>query len=259
MLTNAKRHLWYYKNRVLFYGEDLKVKENLSEDTVPIYHIHIRKTAGTTINFAFLSNANVADVEALYERMAAKQTRRVIENGNVFLGWDRMAINDGKYHYAFSHFPLHELQLPENTYTFTCLRDPVKRVLSHYNMLRHYQRTNNDRTFMKVEGKWLGNSFTDFLEKVPKKHLLNQLYMFSSTFSVEEALTKLHSLNRVIFTESLSEGLQKLEEDTGWTLPISNQKKYGYKEEISNEDLQKLRNVMQPEYELLERFKKETQ
>ncbi|MCT8340973.1 hypothetical protein MG296_12985 [Flavobacteriaceae bacterium TK19130] len=58
----------------------MKVKENLSEDTIPIYHIHIRKTAGTTINFAFLSNANVADVEALYERMAATHTRRVIEN-----------------------------------------------------------------------------------------------------------------------------------------------------------------------------------
>ena len=222
---------------------------------VPIYHVHIRKTAGTTVNFAFLSNANAANTEVFYESIAQDANHRRIKNNKVFVGWNSKLINEGYFSYAFSHIPLHQLNLPANTFTFTCLRDPVKRVVSHYNMLKHYQVNNIDHACMKTEGNWLGNSFEDFILNLPQKHLLNQLYMFSEQFDVLEAKERLLSLNKIIYTENIAEGLNELEAMTGWQLPVSNQKKYEHKEDIKAEQLSKLKDMLALEYELMETIK----
>ena len=223
----------------------------------PIYHIHIRKTAGTTINFAFLSNSGSVDTNDFYESIAQKSNHRQIKNGKVFVGWNVRLINEGNYSYAFSHTPLHKLNLQSDMFVFTCLRDPVKRVVSHYKMLRYYKKENINHPCMKIEGNWLGNSFEDFCENLPKEHLMNQLYMFSSEFDIQESFEKLMSLNKIIFTENLIDGLKELEVLTNWKLPISNQKKYDYEELIPSSQLDMLRNKLMPEYELIEMLKKE--
>ena len=99
-----------------------------------MYLVHIRKTGGTSLNNMFLSVSGY-DSQALYQELANRPTHRVIRNGLVFVGWDIASINRGLYFYAFSHHPFHKLSLPERTFTFSCLRDPMKRVVSHYNML----------------------------------------------------------------------------------------------------------------------------
>ena len=110
---------------------------------------------------------------------------------------------------------------------------------------------------MKVEEEWLGNSFEDFCKNLPNQYLMNQLYMFSSKFDIQESFERLMSISKIIFTENLNDGLKELEVLTNWKLPISNEKKYGYKEEIPFSQLDMLRNKLNPEYSLIEMIKKE--
>lgn len=241
----------------LYLSEEKKVRRMFEIAPKPIYHIHIRKAAGTTINFAFLSNANNTDTNALYKRLSDKPNHRVIADGKVFVGWNLALIYGGNYSYAFSHTPLHQLRFRKEMFLFTCLRDPAKRVISHYNMLKYYQKNNIRHSCMKIEGKWPGRSFDHFLDNIPKENLLNQLYMFSKEFDIDEAVDNILNLDLVMFTEELERGLQKLEMLTGWSLPTSRKKNYGHKEDITGEQISRLREMLEYEYRILSKLKSE--
>jgi Sulfotransferase family len=229
------------------FREEAKVKRIISNSERSIYHIHIRKTAGTTINYAFLNNSNQNDVETFYENLAIKYNHRLIGGDKVFVGWNKKIINSERYSYAFSHIPLHQLKFSKNIFLFTCLRDPVKRVVSHYNMLMHFRIKNIKHKCMKTEGKWLGHSFINFINNIPKEHLLNQLYTFSETFDVDEAVNRISTLNMVLFTDHLEEGLKELGARINWNLTISNQKSYGHKEFINHNEMDILKKVLKEE------------
>jgi hypothetical protein len=79
--------------------------------------------------FLSLSGCNPA---SLYNQLATARGYRLLNGGMIYVGWDVDRINKGNYFYGFSHIPLHKLDLPEGTFTITCFRDPVKRVVSHY-------------------------------------------------------------------------------------------------------------------------------
>lgn len=256
ILKNILRKINSEKEKRHQAKESKLVRKIVLKQRRPIYHIHIRKTAGTTINFAFLSNSGESDVEKFYESIAHKSNHRKIKNFKIFVGWNIRLIEEGKYSFAFSHTPRHELKLKPEVFTFTCLRDPAKRVISHYKMLRYFQVNNIDHPCMMVEGKWLGESFDDFMSRLPKKYLLNQLYMFSKDFDVSQAFDSIGRVDKVIFTENLEEGLKELETLTGWRLPISNQKKYNFEEEISDTQILKLKTLLEMEYKLLSMLKK---
>lgn len=233
-----------------FYLKESILVEKMTKDIRPIYHIHIRKTAGTTINMAFLSNFTDKP-SLLYDNLSSKLNHRIIVNDKVVLGWNKSLINQNNFHFAFSHLPIHKITLAKHIFRFTCLRDPVKRILSHYNMLRYYKINRINHPCMKEEGAWVGDSLHDFLTNIPKTHLLNQLYMFSDSFNVDEALSTLDSLDKIVFTEELSSGLSELEVLTGLTLPISNQKKYNFNSEIDSSEYEMLMEYLKPEYDLL--------
>ncbi len=226
------------------------------QSTPPIYHHHIRKTGGTSINFAFLSNAAIPTVDDFYQQLANKKNNRLIANERVFVGWNKRLIEGGKYFYAFSHMPAHALHLPKNTFTFTCLRDPVRRVISHYKMLRYYQENNIAHPCMRVEGMWLGNSLDDFLKNIPKKHLMNQLYMFSKNYNVEEAEERIRACSYYFFTENMEQGIAHLSARLNLELPLSHQKKYDIELNINDSQLARLKEKLALEYHLLERLKK---
>lgn len=63
---------------------------------------------------------------------------------------------------------------------------------------------------LKIEGKWLGSCFSDFISEIPKEHLLNQLYMFSKDFDVDEAVDNVARCSHFSFTEARSHGLAEL-------------------------------------------------
>ena len=180
-----------------------------------IYHSHIRKCAGTAFNYKFIGNScnhDIKVIKKIYED-AARNGGRSSHNGKVFVGWEKRLIESGKYFYAWSHIPMHRLKIPQNTFIFTTFRDPIERVISHYRMIYEYYISNIDHPCMETEGKWLGKdkSVQEFAKNMPKEHLFAQLFHYSGSFSVDEAIDRIRKINFVANVEKLnSVGYQSL-------------------------------------------------
>lgn len=219
-----------------------------------IYLVHIRKTGGTSLNDMFLSLSG-QDSAALYRQLAETPDHRLLVNGLIYVGWNVRHINRGNYYYGFSHEPLHKLDLPARTFTLSCFRDPVKRVVSHYNMLMDYRVNNIDHPCMAVEGKWLGDSFDEFLRRVPRQHLQNQLYMFSGRYDVDEALDNVRRLSCCFFTEEFADGVRELNRRTGLNLEPKHIRRAGFHAEIPAAGLARLGEMLREEYRFLEQVR----
>lgn len=214
-----------------------------------IYFYHIRKTGGTSLNHMFLGLAG-EDGKTLYQRMGDKH-QRLVHNGKIYVGWKQRWIEEGRYFYAFSHIPAHQLTLPPQTYTFTCLRDPVKRVISHYRMLLDHQASSNPHPSFELEKQWLGTDLLETAQKMPPEHRFFQLYMFSPSFDIQEALAGLQACNQVVFTETLEDGVQQLNHDLNISLHYRHSRKSQHTYQPTEAERTALRELMQPEYDLL--------
>jgi len=216
-----------------------------------VYLIHIRKTGGTSLNNMFLSLPG-KDSSQLYAQLAQIPDHRLLSNGKIYVGWNVKYINEGVYYYAFSHTPFHRLSIPDKTFTVSCFRDPVKRVVSHYNMLMDFYVNGIDHPCMETEGKWIGKDFDDFLSKIPREHLLNQLYMFSSDFNKREAVSNVQKLSHFFFSENFNKGIDELNEKTGLNLEAMHIRKASYQAQISEGSLAALKDMLSDEYRFLD-------
>ena len=219
-----------------------------------IYHYHIRKTGGTSLNYMFLALGGEPP-EDVYRRLNADTTRPAVSGGRVFCRHEAL-IERGEYFYAFSHTPAHALRLPPGTFTLTCLRDPVERVLSYYRMLLYYQVNNIAHPCMKTESAYLGESFSDFLTRVPPSVLLNQLYMFSERLDVEEAFGRITHCSHWILLEEFDAGVRRLSEKLGIDLRPIHVRKSPLEVAVDERDRQRLRCLLEPEYRLLDRLRR---
>ena len=219
-----------------------------------IYLIHIRTTGGTSLNHMFLSLAN-KNSNVAYTKLANKPGNRIIENGLIFVGWNTYHINRGHYFYGFSHTPLHKLSLPSDTFIISCFRDPAQRVISHFNMLMYFRINNIDHPCMITEGAWLGNSFDDFLNRIPKSHLMNQFYMFSPTFNIHEAIQNVQGLSHYFFNDDFETGVKQFNHKTNLNLIPIHTRKANYHEQIPDKSLGKLKDMLTDEYIFLDQIK----
>lgn len=222
-----------------------------------IYHVHIRKTAGTSLNQMFLSHGG--SPHALYSDLINSRSHRVIKNGKVFVGWNTRLINQGDYYYAYSHTPYHHLNLPPNTYKITIFRDPVKRILSLYTYLLHYVHDKPNHPLSLTQGCWVGESFDHFLEHIPKKHLLNQLHMFSKSYSIENALERINRLEAILTTDCFENGINKVANELGVILKPrrANSTPTKYSFTPSHRQLETLHQLLAPEYAMLKEVQAE--
>ena len=180
-IRKAKSKIHHLSQKLSFIYHEAKAHNlaknySIGDEYKRIYLFHIRKTGGTSLNQIFLGLGG-EDGKDVYTKLAKTPNHRVKSDDQLFVGWNKKLIESGNYFYAFSHIPKHKLILPNNTFTITFLRDPVKRVISHYKMLYYYQVNSINHPCMKTEGAWLGECFQDFLERIPYEHLLNQLYI----------------------------------------------------------------------------------
>lgn len=219
-----------------------------------IYFYHVRKTAGTSINHMFLATATDHPNTA-YQQISKTLLRRITLSGKTFVAHNRILIRQGNYFYAYSHSPVHLLRPSSDTFTFTCFRDPVERVISHYKMLLEIQQETENHPMLNTECKWLGNSFSDFLQNIPQEHLLNQLYMFSKTFDVPEAVSEASKLNHIVFSDQFEQGISALVDKTGVPLTSSHIRKSSIKLTLTDADRARLREMLDAEYELLRLLK----
>ena len=98
-----------------------------------VYHFHIRKTGGSSLDSAFLALGG-SELGTIAER--ARFDENLVEgNGLRFVHHDRGLIAGGDYFFASSHEPIFRIDLPPETFTVTILRDPVKRVVSYLRYL----------------------------------------------------------------------------------------------------------------------------
>lgn len=193
----------------------------------------------------------------MYKELSdASEDHCILVNGKVFVGWNKRLIEKGHYFYAFSHLPFHKVSLPAKTFTITCIRNPARRVLSHYKMLLAYRLSGAVRPDYEEEAQWLGNCFADFLTNIPKQHLLNQLYMFSSTFSVDEAYDNICNLSHFFITEAFDSGIADLSAKIGIALDPIHIRRARVEFEPDESDLARLHLMMEPEFQLYRRLQR---
>jgi len=175
----------------------------------------------------------------------------------IYVGFNPYLLEKGDYFYGFSHMPKHKIKIPKDTFTFTILRDPVKRLISHYKMINEFKRRNRNHPSYKLEGKWLGNSFSEFLDNVPDNYLMNQLYMFSENLNVNEAFKNINKCSQVIFLDDFDKGVRELFKKIKIN-EISNifhERKSDFNFEPSQSDLEKAKEKLAPEIELIDKLK----
>lgn len=156
-----------------------------------IYHNHIRKCGGTSINKALIQS--IGGNDNTYGELAKRKFHKMNLQLGSCVGWNTQAINRGSFFFAFSHEPLHRLTLDDSTFTFCFLRDPVERVLSHYNMLKDLINVGGTHASLKNEKKFAFGDFDQFLNNIPREHLESQLFNFSSSYNEDEAIYNLRS------------------------------------------------------------------
>jgi hypothetical protein len=224
-----------------------------TSDYQRIYFYHVRKTAGTAIAYAFYRLGG--DPYSIEEQL--KYFTFASRSGYRFVGVNRHLIESGRYYFATSHMPKYELDLPrDGTFDFTVLRDPVERVLSLYRYLANPLADSSYATgALDHEYVWAADGFQTFLDRVPRQHLLNQLYMFSRTGDIDEAAEALDSISFVIRTESLSQDILTLQHHLGLHLELRFERESKHAPELSDQEMERLQEMAAPEYEMIDRLR----
>ena len=218
-----------------------------------VYLYHVRKTAGTALNHCFFSLSG-EEPAAFYRRLTTSGSDFAIAGDRIFVVWNKELIERGYFHYAASHYPMHEIALPPGTFTVTCLRDPVDRMISLYRMyLDLAQDEENAPAWFFRERHWMGDSFSDFLERLPREMVQQQLYMFSRSFDVDEAIANITSCSHVMVMEEFAKGLERLNAKLGLRLPnVAGVRESAASFQPTAAEVGVLRRMVAPERQLVE-------
>jgi hypothetical protein len=273
-----------------------------------IYHHHVRKTAGTSLDSSFWALGG-PELELLSKQEVHAATEQG-EGGRRFVRHDPQLIARGDYFYASSHEPAHRLEIPPNTFTITILRDPAARVISYYRYLlwarQHPEEEEQEpfiaevraesafmdggmrylRSQLSSSGVTVGSvarsvrqfgprqllkrivpsrgagggaaaptDFENFLRRVPPRRLLTQVHMFSAGMDPAEAAENVLACSEICFTESFSADLQRLAARLELPLEEKRERRFGADVELSDSELEQLRERLAPEYAMIERVK----
>lgn len=229
MIKSIQFHLEKYRCRRV-------VNRYLKNGGQRVYHYHIMKTGGTSINSAFFSlseeNSEVIDRHIIYHpEHYFRAPNQVFSRGN----W---LIESGLFTYGFSHIPKWNIEVPEDAFTFTCLRDPLKRLISRYHHLQSMYQSPYKQRFEQDQGalvNWLQADFATFVERVSEKEKHEMLYMFSQNLDPYEAFEQLKTLDYFFFLEEIGEGIKQLGTKLNLPLTLKWANKSGYREAISDE------------------------
>jgi Sulfotransferase family len=215
-----------------------------------VYLYHVRKTAGTSVAFAFmrLAGADPYLIEKRLSRFAFAQA-----NGCRYVAHNEELIHEGNYFFAFSHVPAYVVEPPNvGTFRFTVLRDPIDRVVSLY---RYLACPDADSSFSLTarmqERRWAMEGFDRFLDQLPPYHLTNQLHMFSRSASVNEAVDYLSKLDTVLHTERLDRDLSRLQKDLNLQFSLGRERPSLLPFVPTPAQRDRLNDLLRPEFEML--------
>ena len=220
-----------------------------------IYQYHIHKSGGTSINFAIFSMGNDPG-NNVYNALNNSSSGAIVSNGISFANWKRPPIEQGDYFYAHSHSPMHRLNIPPETFTFAIFREPINRLISQYRHLREIQIKKPQSNAMKTEGRWLGNSFSDFIRNLPKEQMLHQTYFFSAKYDVDEAVENIAKCSFFFFTEEFKEGVDELSSRLGFKIELLHVRESKIDVGVTEADREFLYGTLKKEYDLIEKLRR---
>jgi len=178
-----------------------------------VYHIHIRKSAGSSLNDLFYAQSGLTLNELWREPI-------YIKNKKVYVQHSKDLINAGNYYYASSHFPIWELDLKPNTFTYCILRNPLERLISLYKYYCWVYQVDpktgyqlDPSYFVLLKQKHLLNcSFSTFVQQLSDKYLYSELYSFDKQLNPHKALHWLGQVNKIYFFDHLDYAIKDLTE-----------------------------------------------
>ena len=98
------------------------------------------------------------------------------------------------------------------------------------------------------------DGFDAFLDRVPTSDLLSQLHTFSTSLDVSAAAERVASCSAVLFTERYAEGLADLSDRVGVPLAVHRARVTGDRSTLTPAQTDRLREMLEPEYQLLARL-----
>ncbi len=218
-----------------------------------IYCYHVRKTAGTSLYLSFMALGG-EDPTVVWRRITTSRLPRTISGGYSFVANSRRLLAEGAYFFGRSHRAADDQPLPTRTFTVTILRDPVERVHSLFDYLVAGDEAGVPGRVAESERTVARDGFDAFLDRVPPRDLLNQLNTFSKRQEVSEAADRIAACSSVLFAEDFAGGLGRLGQRL--ELPLSPQRARvtGSRSVLTEDQTERLRTRLEPEYELLRRL-----
>ncbi len=229
-----------------------------------VYFHHIPKAAGSSLKRSFYS-IDGDDHHVVSDGINTSPNRRYFTENKVYVRFNHPLIEEGNYFFACSHFPSHYVRLPENTFTITCFRDPLERIISLYGMnQRRWKRggAGSIRHKINAQMSWLGpgaeqsGNLLSFAHSLKKRFLLNQLYMFSRKLNIDEAKNAINRVNHILFLDDYKTGIEELSKRLCIDLKASHSNKMeAAKPTFPQEQIDAVKLMLEPEYKFLDEIK----
>jgi len=218
-----------------------------------VYCHHIRKSAGTSLFFSFLALGGEDPID-VWRRINSSPLSRTVSGPYAYASLHRRLLTEGAYLFGRAHRPVEEQPLPPETFTVTVLRDPVARAHSYFDYLVAGDDPDMPGQVAPRERRLAGDGFDAFLDRVPDRHLLSQLHTFSTRLDVSEAVDRIAACSSVFFTENFADGLADLSRRLELPLEVHRARVTGARSVLSESQIDRLRTMLEPEYELLGRL-----
>ena len=218
-----------------------------------VYCHHVRKTAGTSLYLSFLALGGEDPIE-VWRRIARSRLHRTVSGNLAFASNHRTVLAEGAYFFGRSHRAAGAQPLPPSTFTVTVLRDPAARAHSYFDYLVAGDDPSTPGRVGAQERRIAADGFDAFLDRVPRRDLLNQLATFSEQFDISEAVDRIAACSSVFFTEDYAQGLKDLAGRLDVRLQLHRSRVTGSRSELTEAQAVRLRDLLEPEYELLWRL-----
>jgi len=193
-------------------------KKKLTKKYRRFLFLHLRKTGGTSFNHGLSNFFNYSE-KNIHDFLDINHGNYFIKDFKIFAGGNIEIINKQQYHIATTHLPHHELLIDTDTFTFTVLRDPIQRFISYYNMLKNMILNDDNHYCLIEERDYYDKCIVNCALKMPIMHRSAQLYCFSKSLNVDEALNKLSKLTLFDTLDNYREVIGVINKTFDWKVP----------------------------------------